>query len=353
MVKDNFRDLSPHFAVNRAVTCKFNPDAKAPNWEHFLETSIPDEEVRAFLQRLVGAAFLAESKVKAIPNLQGPKDCGKTIFVNTLEKLAGGYGVQPSPDALMESKSGTNFEQDHLRGARFVGISEPSPHAKLDDTFCKQVTGGDEVSTRTLHAKSRPWTPQCVIFIASNHPVNFTTSDNAFVDRLCLVQFPHQFFEPNELPEGDWHVKDNDLERKLAEESEGIFLWVIRGMWEYLVQGINKPESVKMAGQQFVTENSGPLSWLDDKIHEGLIEIVKDIGSRPMTDYATLNNLHAEYAQDMMANYDKPLGKHAFSRHLTARYGKERSGAIRFPGVVGVGRYEWLKNISTGNSMNF
>ena len=345
------RDLSPLFPVSRAVACKFNPSAEAPNWERFLETSIPDEEVRAFLQRLVGAAFLAESKVKAIPNLQGPKDCGKTIFVNTLEKLAGGYGVQPSPDALMLSKSGgTNFEQDTLRGARFVGISEPNPNSRLDDTFCKQVTGGDEVRTRTLNQKSAPWLPQCVIFIASNEPVNFTTSDNAFVERLCLVQFPHRFYDVAELPEGDWHVKDYDLERKLAEEFEGIFLWVIRGMWEYLVNGIGKPESVKMAGQQFVTDNSGPLSWLDDKIREGLIHIEPDPGSRPMTDYATLNNLHAEYAQEMQSNYDKPLGKHAFSRHLAARYGKERSGAIRFPGVIGVGRYEWLsRNGSTGN----
>lgn len=343
VVRENFRDLSPHFAVKRAVECKFNPDAKAPNWEHFLETSIPDEEVRAFLQRLVGAAFLAESKVKAIPNLQGPKDCGKTIFVNTLERLAGGYGVQPAPDALMIKPGQQNWEQDTLRGARFVGISEPSPSAKLDDTFCKQVTGGDEVRTRTLRAKSSPWTPQCVIFIASNHPVNFTTSDNAFVERLCLIQFPHQFFEPNELPEGDWHVKDNQLEQKLAEESEGIFLWVIRGMWEYLVHGIGKPESVKTAGQRFVTESSGPLSWLNDKVHEGLIEIVSDPHSRPMTDYVTLNNLYAEYAQDCISNFDKPMGKHGFSRMLEARYGKQRSGAIRFPGVAGLGRYERLK----------
>ena len=351
VVKENMRDLSPMFAVNRAVTCDFNPEAEAPNWQHFLETSIPDEEVRAFLQRLVGAAFLAESKVKAIPNLQGPKDCGKTIFVSTLERLAGGYGLQPSPSALMlKQGGGDNFEQDTLRGARFVGISEPSPHSRLDDEFCKQVTGGDTVTTRTLHKKSAPWLPQCVIFIASNDPVNFTTSDNAFVERLCLVEFPHRFYDQNELPEGDWHIKDYDLERKLAEESEGIMLWVIRGMWEYLVNGIGKPESVKTAGQNFVTENSGPLSWIAENVAAGRLEIVDDPAMRPVTDYVTLANLHQQYAQDYASSYDKPLPKRVFSKHVAAKYGKSRSGVTRMLGIVGVGSYSWMNNSASENS---
>ncbi len=354
-IAPNFRALNPHFPVKRAVECAFNPDKpaeeKAPNWFHFLETSIPDEEIRAFLQRLVGAAFLAESKVKAIPNLQGPKDCGKTIFVSTLERLAGGYGIQPSPDALMIAKGGgTNFEQDTLRGARFVGISEPSPHSRLDDTFCKQVTGGDEVRTRTLNQKSAPWLPQCVIFIASNEPVNFTTSDNAFVERLCLIQFPHQFFDESELPEGDWHLKDYELEAKLAEESEGIMLWVIQGMWQYLVHGIGKPESVKTAGQQFVIENSGPLSWIEEKVAEGLLEIVNDPATRPVTDYVTLSSLHGQYAQDYAQAFDKPLPKRVFSKHVAAKYGKSRSGTTRMLGIVGHGTFAWMADAPTANS---
>lgn len=345
VVRENFRPHSPQYAVKRAVACDFNPEAKAPNWEHFLETSIPDEEVRAFLQRLVGAAFLAESKVKAIPNLQGPRDCGKTIFVTTLERLAGGYGIQPSPDSLMQHPGGgTNFEQDTLRGARFVGISEPSATKRLDDTFCKQVTGGDEVRTRGLHKSSTPWLPQCVIFIASNHPVNFFTTDQAFVDRVCLIEFPHQFFDEDELPEGDWHIKDYELEDKLALEYEGIFLWVIKGMWEYLVRGIGKPDSVKMAGERFVTESSTALSWIEEKVEEGLLTMVPDIHSISLTNYVTLKKLYSAYANEMKEVHEKPVGKHRFAREVSNKFPNKKSGTARLLGLVGRGEWDHFNN---------
>lgn len=347
-IQDNFRPHNPEFPVKRAVECKFNPGnwkEMSPNWAHFLETSIPDEEVRAFLQRLVGAAFLAESKVKAIPNLQGPKDCGKTIFVSTLERLAGGYGVQPSGSALMLSKGGaTNFEQDTLRGMRFVGISEPNPNERLDDEFCKKVTGGDEVRTRTLNKASVPWLPQCVIFIASNSPVNFTTYDQAFVERICLVEFPHRFWDVNEAMAGEIHIKDYTLEDKLAGESEGIFLWVILGMRAYLDQGINKPESVKMAGERFVVESSGPLSWIDEKVSEGLLTAVEDPMAYPLTNNVLCKKLYATYAGEMKDLNDRPVGKIAFNRHLETRFRKTNSAGLRFVGLVGTGSYMHLND---------
>lgn len=355
VVRENMRSHNPALPVKRAVACDFNPDAKAPNWEHFLETSIPDEEVRAFLQRLVGAAFLAESKVKAIPNLQGPRDCGKTIFVTTLERLAGGYGIQPSPDSLMQQPGGgTNFEQDTLRGARFVGISEPSATKRLDDTFCKQITGGDEVRTRGLHKSSTPWLPQCVIFIASNHPVNFFTEDQAFVDRVCLIEFPHQFFDPSEAAEGEIHIKDYELEEKLAREYEGIFLWVIKGMWEYLVHGIGKPESVKMAGDRFVTESSSSLSWIEEKVTEGLLAVVPDVHSLPMTSYVTLGKLYSAYANEMRDVNEKPVGKRRFTREVANKFPKDKSGQVRLLGLMGTGSWAYLndENSVSGETWN-
>lgn len=338
-VADSFLPHSPERKVTRSIACDFNPDAKAPVWDHFLETSIPDEEIRDYLQKLVGAAFLAESKVKTIPNLQGPKDCGKTMFVSTLEELAGGYGAQPSPKALMKEQ-GQNFEQDHIRGKRFIGISEPSTTDRLDDTFCKQVTGGDLVSTRTLNKASSPWLPQCVIFIASNEPVKFNTTDAAFVERLALIRFPHQFYSPLEAEPGEIHLKDPDLEHKLAAEYEGIFLWVIVGMWKYLTQGgAKKPESIKRAGDDYVVDTSGPLTWVREKVDQGLLVVADKVSDHPISHYATLQNLYGAYAMETHTNFEKPMTRIRFSNELASKYGRERSGVTRITRLIGTGMW--------------
>lgn len=341
-VADAFLPHSPERPVSRSVECAFNPAAKAPVWEHFLETSLPDPELREFLQRLVGAAFLGESKVKAIPELVGPKDCGKSMFVSTLERLAGGYGIQPSPSALMK-QTGQNFEQETVRGKRFVGISEPNPSDKLDDTFCKQVTGGDVVHTRGLYQGSTGWVAQCVMFIASNHPVKFNTQDKAFTDRLCIVRFPHQFFDATEAPAGEVHIKDPHLDRKLQEESEGIFLWVLMGMWKFLVHGIGKPESVKAAGTEIVVDTSPALSWVRDRVEDGLLMEVENVVDLPQSHYALLGPLHEEYIAQCFLDSEKPMGKHAFGKHLYSHYGPAvKSGGQRIPRLVGTGKWEQL-----------
>lgn len=344
-VQPNFHRHEPWRPVTRAIDCDFNPEAKAPNWAHFLETSIPDPEIREFLQRLVGAAFMAESKVKAIPNLQGPKDCGKTIFVTALERLAGGYGIQPSPDALMVLGT-QNWEQDTLRGKRFVGVSEPSYAKKLDDSFCKQVTGGDAVTTRTLHSKSSSWVAQCVMFIASNHPVRFNTQDKAFIERICLIKFPHQFYDKNDLPHPDEiHIKDYELEAKLEQEHEGIFLWVIMGMWKYMQYGVLKPDSVKRDGDQIVVDSSPALSWMREKIEDGDLVVAENVSDYPASNYALMGHLYREYVNDCGLDNSKPLQKQTFNVHIQNYYGeKMNSGGWRVPRLVGAGRFTMISS---------
>ena len=351
--------LYPHEAwrkVTRSVSCDFNRKAQAPTWLHFLETSIPDEEIRDFLQRLVGAAFMAESKVKAIPNLQGPKDCGKSIFVTTLDHVADGYGVQPSPTALTKEQ-GQNWEQEKLRGKRFVGVSEPSVGSKLDDTFCKQVTGGDVVHTRTHYQSSEPWVAQCVIFIASNHAVKLNTRDQAFLDRLCFIKFPHRFWDVREAADGEIHIKDPDLERKLAEEHEGILQWVFYGMYWYLERGIDKPLSVQEAGTQVAVASSGALTWIHDKITEGfLMELDNDaLQETSMSHLILFKNLYRMYKSEMEQDGEQRnmLGKFAFSEHVKSFYGDFiLSGGNRVPRLVGRGAWANL-NEATGTAHGF
>lgn len=321
--------LLPHDSrrpVTRMMETRLDTSAEYGWWEYFLARSLPDEELREYLQRLVGAAWLAESKVKVIANLQGPQDSGKTVFVSTLRRLFGGYGVEPQADALMQAPGGgTNFEQDTIRGKRFVGISEPSVTSKLDDSFCKKVTGGDPVQTRTLNVKSTEWQPQCVIFIASNQVVRLNTSDDAFLNRIGLVRFPYQFWDEADLPEGDDHRKIKELESYLTAQSPGILNWVIEGARRFVEHGISTPTQVKTERKGMRVEGSTALRWLQYEVEQGWI-LVDSEPVRPMSNYMLVSDAYSKYEMWCLREGEKkPLTRLYFKRHIEGEYGESKN----------------------------
>lgn len=328
---------------------------KDSTWVKFMESSVPDAEARVFLQKIVGCTFMAEPKLKVIPNLSGPRNSGKSLFISLLHRLSGGgssYSDVPTPAALMK-RDGTNFEQDKLRGRRFIGITEPNPHDQLDEGFVKAVSGGDYVQTRGLHKSSTGWYPQCVMFIASNDPVRFNTRDEALLQRVALIDFPNEFKSPTpEDPDPSYRL-DPTLEDTIMAEGESVLLWVIQGMLLYLRDGLVQPESVKSNRHDTKYSSSASLRWVKEFIDEEyIIEIPEDDRDK----YEKKDWLDAKFAWDAYlqwaneSNERFKLNKSTFYADLDSAYGKRvmSDGARRIPGLIQTQKW---KDASTGLSI--
>lgn len=317
-------DHSQDRPVTRYFKAEYDPQKPWPEWDHFLKKSLPDAESRMFMMKISGAAFMAAPKTKVIPNLQGPKDSGKTVFIDTLHVLGGDYSVQPMPSALLK-QTGTNFEQDKLRNKRFVGVSEPDVNAQLDDGFVKRVSGGDWTETRTLNAKSSGWYPQCVMMVASNHAVRFNTRDDALLERVALVNFPIQFLPGAHVPEE--YRRDDDLKDKLLAEGSGILNWLIWGMKYYVREGIQATQSIVDNRREMQAAGSTALQWVHDFEAEGWLEVIdeSDAARVPGRDLMLLKDAYLQYqvwASEAGERY--PLSRKFFSQDLQNRYGKLR-----------------------------
>jgi phage/plasmid-associated DNA primase len=335
--------MLPHDA-SRPVTKFFdaNYDGKKNlgYWDKFLEYSIPSKEARDYLQKVTGAAFMGESKLRTILNLHGPPGSGKSVYIGTFFKLGkGGAGYTCMPDSKSIIKvSGQNFEQDSFKGRRFIGVSEPPMGDSVDNEFLKKFTGDDWVETRTLNVKSSGWVPQGVLFVASNKPLKINTRDKAIVERVQMIEFPVEF-EKDHPDESRRKIKG--LEGLIMEDRERVLAWVIRGMLDYIKEGrqLNPPAEVLQLQNDVVTEASTALRWVDDFIEDGLI--VVNFEAQPQY-FIPINDAYARYQLWISMNGEhRPLTKRFFQQDIENKYaGKVREGGIaRFAGLTVTAEY--------------
>lgn len=323
----------PDRAVARNIEADWKPGASRKAWTKFLAESIPDEETREYLKVLTGAAFAGWEKPKTIPNLQGPKDSGKTVFVKTLVRLGGGgmgYAREVSPTVLMENQR-SEYERAALRGLRFVGMSEPSNSDKLDAAFVKQLTGGDMVTTRGIREAPIIWQPQCVVFVASNDPVRFQSRDTALLDRVKLLNFPHRHWSLEENPDAT-HVHDPHLEKNLAEEGSGILAWILLGMMEFFrkERTVVTPAAAELNRESLRVAGSSVQRWLSDMVELGMLIKVPEAqrADRSRSEYVNRSEAWDCYKSWSDASEERPLSKHKFLEELYTEFPQKPTGGF-------------------------
>lgn len=334
----------PHDA-SRPVTKFFdaprNFGKNLGHWDSFLGRSITDDDSRAYLQIVTGAAMMGESKLRCILNLVGPPHSGKSVFVDTmfaLGKEGAGYAAMPDSRALTKV-TGQNFEQDHFRGRRFLGISEPSSTEKIDDDFLKRYTGDKWVETRTLNEKSEGWVPQGVIFCASNIFLKINTREPAIVQRVQVIEFPIHFELPVpgiDIPEERRAIEG--LEDMLMEDRARILTWILIGMRKFVAGGmkLHPPAAVLEKRGEVVAKASTALRFVDDYIEDGYFEVNFDCDAKYCV---PIQDAYYQYGNWAAKNGEKrPLPKKFFQEDIENWYNHNKikvrhDGKNRFFGI--------------------
>lgn len=340
---------SPERPVTKYFDADYVHDANLEHWDGFLRRSIPNADSRKYLQKVTGAAMMGTSKLRTIPNLYGPPGSGKSVFINTIFKLGkegAGYSCMPDSKAIIKV-SGQNFEQDSMRGRRFIGITEPSHSEHVDDDFLKKFTGDVWVETRTLNVKSSGWVPQGVVFVASNKPLRINTRDKAIVNRVQLIEFPIEF--ELEIP-GVSSVPEErrmipDLEELIMADRSRILSWIIQGMIEFVRDGqkLTPPESVVSKRNEIVTDASTALRWVEEFIDDEYVEL-NFTDNIALKNCITVNDAYSQYTLwAALAGEKKPLNRKFFTEDIENKFQEkqkdEETKQWRFPGFVMTPKY--------------
>ena len=298
----------PADLITAVAGAEYHPDARSSRWEHFLETSLPDPEVRDFLRRYVGQALIGQVEEQAMVIATGKTRAGKGVFTRAIKAALGEYAGTANSDLLvagrsLEKKSAGDLSAlMALRGLRWVEMSELQEGARHNEALLKTLTGNDTIRAKFMGKDTEEFRPSHSFFMTTNHLPAMSVSDVAAWARVKVVPFEISFVGH----------EDRSLDQDLSLQREAILAWAVHGLDEYRVVGLSEPKVVRDAERQY-REEANPLNgWIKDWC---------ELDPRAWTSAQELYNSYDQWAAE--ARVLRPLGKRgrgSFGEVLLATY---------------------------------
>ncbi|WP_175541178.1 DNA primase family protein [Streptomyces pini] len=237
-VGDNSRDD----LITKVAAAEIGDGADS-EWEAFLERILPDEEVRAFVQRLFGYAMLGKVTEHVMPIFTGTGANGKGTLRDAVLHAFGDYAIEVDPAILMESKHERHgaFKM-RLRGARLAFCSETEKGRRFAEATMKRLVGGDPIEANLMHRNPITFDPSHTLIMLTNHLPAVSGDDPAVWRRLLVVPFDVT------IPEEE---RDGGLPDRLRKAAPAVLAWAYEGWEDYQLQGLNPPEAVRVRTDEY------------------------------------------------------------------------------------------------------
>jgi len=278
----------------------FDPLAQAPRWIQFLgEIFGGDESMIDYVQRAIGYSLTGDTREQCLFVDYGAGANGKSTFVDTLLFVLGGYGYN-LPFSALELKAKASIPNDvaAIVGRRFITSIETNEGAALNEARIKALTGGDPITARFLYSEFFTFIPVAKFWLAVNHLPAIGDDSHGFWRRPRVIPFLQKFA-------GD--SLDPQLAEKLRAEAAGILAWAVRGCLKWQKDGLGIPQTVRMATDEYRTENDP----LDDFLTERCV-------LHPSA-HIVAAALWEEYQLWAADNAERPLDRRAFTCRLQSR----------------------------------
>ncbi len=293
--------LRPHSRddlITKLAPVGYDPDARAPVFEGFLQKVLPSEALRRFVQRFVGYSLTGDVSEQVLGILYGPGANGKSTLFNVLLEVMGDYGKQAAPDLLVTKHGAHPTELADLFGARLVAAQETEDGRRLAEGLVKQLTGGDRIKARYMRQDFWEFDPTHKVWLATNHKPEVRGTDHAIWRRIRLI--PFDVIIPKE-------EQDPRLPEKLRSELPGILAWAVEGCLEWQRDGLGEPAEVRAATEGYRAEQDVLAAFFGEccMIREGT--------------WAPFKELYAAYVEWAEDSGERPESKRRFGSRLTER----------------------------------
>jgi len=311
------------YQVERRVSEKFLEDLKAdritrdyfykrcPTFMKFLDRHYIGKD-RDRIEDTLGST-IGQNRVKKLINGVGDPDTGKTTLANTLSHVLHPCVANVSLRELTEER----FKVAMLRG-KLVNITVEEKGVLIKNVEkLKQLTGGDYITAEEKHKK--PFRMRCITqhILFSNNPPALKRVDPALLERYYRVDASNPV-TPEE--------KDPELEKKLIEEADGIFEYILWCYWN-------------LKKRNFIMRHELSIEKKYELLLEGLsnvYEFLKDKDWIIVSETGRVERklLYKAYVEWCRLNGEQPVSRREFYEHVRRKYIEVKvSGEWYFKGI--------------------
>ena len=311
--------------ITKISSVKYSKDAQCPEWQRFIASVTGENKnLQKFLKRIIGYALTGDTREQCLFFLYGKGANGKSTFLEVIRALLGDYAQQTDFTTFLSKNDTVRNDLARLKGARFVSGVEAAEGKQFAEVFLKRVTGGDKITARYLYKEYFEFEPTFKIFLAANHRPVISGTDHAIWRRIHLIPFSVTF---------DDRKKIKGFAQKLKAELSGILNWAIEGCREWLEEGLNPPEEIINATQNYRKEM--------DVIGNFLEECCKvKAGAR-----VAKGEMYYFYCKWCGSNDENAIGKKVFGQKMKERGTEEtHSGDVRY--WIGIELQSDIRNYS-------
>lgn len=238
-------------------------------WYEFIdEITSHNKEKAAFLQRALGYSILGVNREECMFIAYGAttRNGKGTLFSSITAALGSDYVGTISPDLICEKRNGktTDFNAaqpalSRVAHSRIVTMAESEMGVMLDSASIKTLTGRDKLMTRGLYEKPYEFTPQFTMWMNTNYLPNVNDLTVFDSDRIWVIPFCEHFT-------GESQNKDLKEIFSAPENRPTILKWLYDGCREYLEKGLEVPECVIEATQDYRDMHDKIRGFLNDTV---------------------------------------------------------------------------------------
>ncbi|MFD0117666.1 phage/plasmid primase, P4 family [Streptomyces sp. NPDC058320] len=297
-------------------------DTFSPTWEAFVERILPDEDVRAFVQRLFGYSMLGKQTEHVMPIFTGTGANGKSTMAGAIGEAFGDYCIEVDPSLLMQSKHEKHgaFKM-RLRGARLAFCSETEKGRKFAEATMKRLVDGTPIEANLMHKNPIQFEPSHTLLMLTNHLPAVSGDDPAVWRRILVVPFDVV------IPPGE---RDETLPERLKQDAPAVLAWCYAGWLDYQKQGLNPPDAVRARTEEYQAASDVLGRFLEERTITNPHGVVK------------ARDLFTDWSDWCRANGEQPGSEVSFAESMSARgvAKKRSSGGQVYRGLMLAGREE-------------
>jgi P4 family phage/plasmid primase-like protien len=299
--------------ITKISPVKWNVDARCPLWDEFILYAMEeDEEVVEFLHRFFGYCLTGLVTEQVLLFMEGTGGNGKTTALLVLMHILGDYAIQGAPGLLMSKHNESHpTEVADLEGARFVANAEVEKGKPFAEALIKQLTGSDPIRARRMRQDFYQFMPSHKLCIAANHRPIIKGNDEGIWRRVIRIPWRRKVSASK---------KDPFLIEKLKNEAPGILNRLVAGCLAWQEQGLEPPQKVRLATDEYREEMDVLSEYMDDRcsLHES--------ASIPR------KQLYLDYAEWCEEMKQRPQSYSLFCRQLSERDFKSTVAKVKING---------------------